>query len=54
MMRQIFAMVLVLVPGIAWADPVPAQGPSSPWAAVTIFAIVIGMIAGVIIWRRRR
>ena len=53
-MLRTLASALILLPATAWADEAPEPVASSPWAAVTIFAIVIGMIAGIIIWRRRR
>jgi hypothetical protein len=46
-------MVIALTAS-AWADEAPEPVASSPWAAIAMFAVVIGMIAGVIIWRRRR
>jgi ElaB/YqjD/DUF883 family membrane-anchored ribosome-binding protein len=48
----ILLLPLTLTP--AWADEAPEPVASSPWAAIAIFAVVIGMIAGIIIWRRRR
>jgi ElaB/YqjD/DUF883 family membrane-anchored ribosome-binding protein len=47
------ALVVLAAPR-AWADEAPETVVTSPWAAITIFAIVIGMIAGITIWRRRR
>lgn len=48
------AAIAAISTGSAWADEAPEPVASSPWAAIAMFAVVIGMIAGVIIWRRRR
>ena len=48
----ILLLPLTLTP--AFADVASEPVASSHWVAVVIFAMVIGMIAGVIIWRRRR
>jgi len=55
MHRTLIAFAIVLVTAsTAWADEAPEPVATSPWAAITMFAVAIGMIAGIIIWRRRR
>jgi hypothetical protein len=55
MTKALAALALLVVTTVpAWADEAPEPVASSPWAAVAMFAVVIGMIAGIIIWRRRR
>jgi LPXTG-motif cell wall-anchored protein len=44
----------MLTAGSASADTAPLLVSNSPWAAIAILAVVIGMMAGIIIWRRRR
>ncbi len=38
----------------ARADVAPEPIASSPYGAIAAFAVVIGVITGIIIWRRRR
>ena len=55
MMKTLASLTLLVIAAApAWADEAPEPVASSPWAAMAMFAVVIGMIAGVIIWRRRR
>jgi uncharacterized membrane protein YadS len=56
MMQRLLAALAVTTIAVtsAWADEAPEPIASSPWGAAAIFAVVIGMIAAVIIWRRRR
>lgn len=57
MMRGRLAMPLsVLSASVARADvaPDPVHAFGSPLVAVVIFAVVIGIFSGIIIWRRRR
>ena len=55
-MTKLFGSLMLLAFAVspARADEAPETVVTSPWAAITIFAIVIGMIAGIAIWRRRR
>jgi LPXTG-motif cell wall-anchored protein len=52
-LTSLAAVALSMAPAIADEAPQTAAA-SSSWMAITIFAVVIGMIAGIVIWRRRR
>lgn len=53
--RALIALVVpVLMALPARADEAPEPVATSPWAAIAIFAVVIGMMAAIMIWRRRR
>ena len=55
MQRAFWALAITIVLATSsWADEAPEPVATSPWAAIAMFAVVIGMIAGIIIWRRRR
>jgi hypothetical protein len=54
MRTRVALMILLATAPAAHADEAPEPVANSPWAAVAIFAVVIGMMAAIIIWRRRR
>jgi hypothetical protein len=55
MQRTLTAIAFTtLAASSAWADEAPEPVATSPWAAIAIFAVVIGMMAAIMIWRRRR
>jgi len=48
------SMLVIASATAARADIAPQPIASSPYGAIAAFAVVIGVITGIILWRRRR